>query len=248
MRNTILTFLTACVFVACQKDPIVSEYPNVLVVGDPDEVLITDDSLVVSGGYNHGEFIDVDVDKDGVNDIRISAAFTGSPGMGVTGSAYLRSINEQLGFAYIPYKVDQYTKEYKDTIKFMGSDSELDVTEYTCENLPGYQYLSTTEERRYRFEPGSSVRMNDAFDLESERIQISPIDNNISETQGGDLGGIGIIRPTWRTVRDYSHCGRVDYESKSYVVFRIDGRLGWLKLTATGGLVTIYEYAVQKKP
>lgn len=95
MKKGGLIFLIIIISVyACKKENLGINSSDFVQIANYENMIRNSYDTIIMGGYNEALSIDLDLNKDGVNDFRLRSEIWGSPGMGLHPEASILSLNE----------------------------------------------------------------------------------------------------------------------------------------------------------
>ena len=88
--NWLLYLLVLVVTFACKKE----EKEDFIQMGKTNKMIINSYDTLLVGGYNTASVLEIDINKDGVNDFKLKSEIWGSPGMGQHPAASIACLSE----------------------------------------------------------------------------------------------------------------------------------------------------------
>ena len=89
-KNCLLYLLVLVVTFACKKE----EKNNFIQMGKTNKMIINSYDTLLVGGYNTSSVLEMDINKDGINDYKLKSEIIGSPGMGQHPTASIACLSE----------------------------------------------------------------------------------------------------------------------------------------------------------
>jgi len=237
----LLAILCICL-AGCDKNEI--ERKPVIMVGEFEGMIINTWDTIISGGYYSPAFFELDMDNDGIFDIKFQSVVTGSPGMGQIPSSKLISLHENaeiLGF----FTDDTIFKNR--VIKINDQDYPVVITEiikYGCIRISNTDEITSirTSFKILPLDFGDIFGYNDSFSSEDFVLSSGSFSYYTADNLQDTVYVYQVIH--------LSNCNYFPPNEK-YIGVLINNeesklRLGWIKIELSGHSINIFQSGIQK--
>lgn len=212
-------------------------------ISDPSGMIINDSARTITGMYNRPQTIKLDVNRDGIPDLSLTANIIGSPGMGQHPHASIQALHHELGFLGFLSKDTTYVNENI----MISQDGNLvyhqTTFRFNCQKLsPFYNFYSTAENFHLKtLEPNDELQISNLFASDTVSF-IYSWNSPIIPYFAND---------TVFTRQSYTNfsCFALPYNTDIYLGYNVlidSNRLGWLKIRInSSSSLTLLEWAIQ---
>lgn len=237
----LLAILCICM-AGCEKNE--TERKPEIIAGEFEGMIINTWDTIISGGYYSPAFFELDMDNDGISDIKFQSVVAGSPGMGHIPSSKLISLHENaeiLGF---------FTEDtiFKNTvIQINDQDYPVVITEiikYGCSRISDTDEITSirTSFKILPLNSGDVFGFNDSFSSDDFVLSTGSFSYYTAENFQDTVYVYQVIH--------LSNCNYFPPNEK-YIGVLINNeeskpRLGWIKIELSGHTIHISQSGIQE--
>lgn len=237
--------LTASFVVSCSKEDNSIPEDKGIIIGNYEGMLVDDTVKVIDAGYNDGDMIYIDFDRNDTADLRLVVACWGSPGLGIHYMSEVEPLSPNTSlfgiFTMDTVFLDRDIGHYSD-----GYNNYQVTTEYySCMRKSPADIVSSygTDFHVVNLNFNENLKLTDTFSPDT----VSFIYHSQSPQYTSVQNDTVFIHQSFYE----SDCYTVPYGEEIYlgVKFRdCNERLGWIKIILQSETkMTLLEYAIQKK-
>lgn len=238
----ILPIAIALVLISCRK----KEFPSALTAGDLNAVEEVGFNFLLSGSNSGSNISQLDLDQDGVNDVKFYNSGTGVVGVGFMPEISIQTLHENVQMN-VDIREDSVYQAYFYHWQYApdGSKAYFHVNVTSCEKETEQYWASKTETNSYLIpmQEGQLLRTNDQF--ASGTFDIATAEEHTTVNEFFPDSTVYHIYESRKSCFDFPQ------NSIRYLGFKISGdygqKLGWIELEYLGeNKLRIRDWAIQK--
>lgn len=245
LRFLILLSLVTC-SISCERE---KYYKNSdITIGNYSNMIVTSYDTILVGGYHYEQYLDIDIDNDGENDIRLISEVWGSPGLGQNPCSKIWSLNDNVRLN--GYHANDTTFLNRSTRIIDGPNNTTEIYEYyniTCHQIEGSDSILNIHHDVFKLLPkdyGNPLSLKDTFQADS----ITMIDDWYGYPTKMHISGDTTL---YEYYSFYNNCHSFPLDVIKYIGIKTgykgESRLGWIKLSVIDKYkVVLLESAIQE--
>lgn len=227
-KNLILIITLGLIFFSCEDDNNIKT--SEIKIGDNSNMIINFYDTTLIGGYNQPKIFNLDLDKDGNDDIQFESGVWGSPGLGQHPKSVIKSLSDNVQI----YGFESNDTSFLniDTSSYAGANNIIEIVysyNYTCQQIDKNDSILriTTSFKLTPLDRGDILKTDDTYNsdtitMTNDWFSYPPLHYKINSDTA-------IIEYT--TI--YNCCNDFPLDEIKYIGVRFenDSRLGWIKLS-----------------